>query len=1203
MRSFRYIINKVLGQNSKDDPTQLMQEVGRGVFASDQMPLVRGFKTDKGIFDGTVLGQKAEYLTATKFVLGQDIWEPGNGYAYHLAYESDGNGMNGVIKYWQTPLPTTSGMAYTGTVTNLSAIPTNIVPSFVNLGNGYLLVACGQYGIWKIGPLQNGTLSATAVSGLPASSNIVARGNRLWIAVNDETIIRWTPYNDYERLLPKLEEIEAGTYGVDRRVTLTPQGVGGFVTGMFGCDAYLAVWTNRDMSIIVGNGESKQTSFLRCGKGYGMSGLKSFTYKDNILYWRSDYNGGTILGAVIGAVPAGGKLLTSIGAKEFSLHIFDAAELITSEFVDTPLMDCKVVTAGLCDAKGDFDDTFSSGTTGKIYANTSLNTDKDPGYIQCLSAEAAISYWYDIYTGQAGWTAVMSASPLLSAVFSPTGGGTIRNAIWVHAVSPTGEIIHSSMENLSEGVAWSGYRLYDLPNVINIYIDFRTTNDKLLRIRLGWQNPQTLKKITYTSVIVNTGGGSCGIATIVVTGQAVDTTHITSQVFKVEGLTTDNNALDANSRALGRFYVSYIGTNADGTGLGTATGLNSESFSNVQVRANGTSFNYDATNATLAWQNVTEAQLKTGFDLTTNSQFAPTAGVLYVQYRIPLQVVNGVSPKIDAAGFYFWFGNNLKSINPMGYKDKNLLCCVRDTDLSVVPDKTIVLNNYGGRSTLRGQHVTSFLNYRDKIYSAQGLRVAEYGEGIENRQTASDTAVPMERRIRYPRISLAGQRVYPKTCNIKVDKYDLSTATPESSQAMFNALVHYSSGSTYRYSGKRCYEAYDGTVCSLVWADGSCVSLYLLRSNRLTGNTTAKLLHTSGNAVNDFSMEANANKTKLYILAAAGETGAEGKYLKYWTYDLVTDTLSAGQTIVTAESARSFRSCSLALVGTTMHIVYNDGSGTENIIYHRTSTNYEDTNPTWSSATTVETVTATGLAVRAYKDYAGYLSIIFGANGSAGQIYARQYTTSWQSAVNLRSPAATNNVSVVSHNGRDHCFIWEGTSIYVWSSAGTWEETATITAGLSPTLMDCAPYGSGSIAVVWSDGTNLDYSTGFNDTFTAKDDGSIPDTTNYACMLSKNNQDRVYMISQTSNSSLYTYYLSMFYLHTDPVGSLKCVATTNNGSYTVFERTTAVSSPITLPVNGRFPNIGNAEYLDVELIGYGDTKITASEFGIEYTED
>lgn len=1205
MRSIRVIADKIVGQNSKEDPTKLFADAGRGAMAAPLFPMVRGFRTDNGVFNGVNIGQKAEYLTTTSFCLAQFIWDAPNGYQYHLAYESTGSAMAGVVKYWRTPVPTTSGMAYTGTVTNLSGLPTNIVPSFVDAGNGYLYVACGQAGVYKVAPDGSAALAATAVSTLPASSNMVIWRNRTWIAANDETIIRWSPINDFERLIPTQSEISADTYGIDRRVTLVSQGVEGFVTGMFGCDAYLAVWTNKDMCIIVGNGESGQTSFLRCGRGYGMSGLKSFAYKDNILYWKSDYNGGTILGAVVGAIPAGGKVLTSIGARQFTLHIFDAAETIASEFIDTPAMDCKVIGIGICDSRGDWEDTFSSGDKNKIYANSNLDTSSEPGYIKACSASGALTPALGYAGIDSTWTVVQPLSNAIDG--NPSTYWQASNSQW----NPTPRV-RVYIEDAARQILYDyilPFTVYATPqsftisgpfeNVGTVYIQFASMGAKNITPTFSYSGAR-ITSITFSAAYQD---NHVLIYEFSATGTQSTTTHITSQVFKVEGLTSNNNALDSSSRALGRFYVSYIGTSSDGTGLGTATGLNSESFSVAQIRASSDPFVYNAADSTLAWQNVTEAQLKTGYQLNSNSQFTASNGVLYVQFRIALQVVNGVSPKIDSAGFYFWMGNNQKSINPMGYKGKNLLCCVRNTDISTLPDKTIVLNDYGGRSTILGQQITSFLNYKDKIYSAQGMRIAEYWGGIENRQTANDTRAPIERRIRYPRISIPGKKVYPRKCDIKIDKYDMPATSVGSSVFLCNGLGARASGGNV--SKNICYEAYDGSHLTLVRTGTSNTNLYLVRSNAITGEKRAILIESNPTySYGSGSLAINDTKTKLYIVSPTPSLATSGRYIKYWVYDIASETLSSSSLVATSEDTNNvFYNASIVLLD-GMHIVYNTAYNNSCKFYHTYSSNYEDNSPTWSTPSLIEDYTASGADGSLFITKDNTLGLVYCGTSGGGVAYFIEHTEDgWMGADALRTVSSASFIAAVSHNGVDHCFIYDDPTIYIWTrSAETWAQATTITGGASPGYMiSAAPYGDDEIAVIWVNNSYVNYSTGFEDTFAAKTETTTSST--YVASLSKNNGDRLYMITQPGWSGTYPYYQVLFPLHTSPVGALKCVATTDKGAYDVFERETAISSPVSLPHSGRFPNIGDAEYLDIEIIGYGDTKISASDFEIDFTED
>jgi hypothetical protein len=180
----------------------------------------------------------------------------------------------------------------------------------------------------------------------------------------------------------------------------------------------------------------------------------------------------------------------------------------------------------------------------------------------------------------------------------------------------------------------------------------------------------------------------------------------------------------------------------------------------------------------------------------------------------------------------------------------------------------------------------------------------------------------------------------------------------------------------------------------------------------------------------------------------------------------------------------------------------------------------------------------------------------------------------------------------------------DSTTVYVYSriSGGAWAATGSFSCTASY-CMAAAPAGASSIVVFWSDGTYLDYSVGYNATWAAKVDTTIVAASAIRCLLPTNDdEDHVYVVTQGASSN-YDYYHSIYPIHSEESNSLKCVATSDKCTTEVFDRTTSVSSPISLPENGRFPDMGPSNFVDVEVIGYGSTKITSSDMEFGYTED
>lgn len=1218
MKSIPIRIRKFLGQNTRDDKTQLL---GNGTAF---LQYCKGYRTDNGILDGDKIGQSSSYYvdTAHNYPLSFYIWDAGNGKQYFIYYDSDGAGADGAIRYFTDPSTITTG---TLTATDLlTTLPTNMIPSWADPGNGYLYAACGQAGVYKIYPIQDGTLTCVAVTSLPATSNFVIWKNRSYFMPCDETVVRWGPINDYERYQPTLAEIDAGTYGPDFRVTFASQGVRGFATGLFPTETYLAAFSNKDVLFIVGTGNSDETSFIP-GRGYGMSQLKAYTSKDNVLYWLSNYNEGCILGASRGAIPVGGKYIQTIGKKEFEITIFDATEIISTEFKNVPDMDCEVITAGMCDSRGDWENTFTSGTAGKIYANSILNAADEPGFVKIVGTSGTLSGGVASYAGiDSGWTVTGASSLAID------GNNATYFSAYSKDESPWSEVYVAVYNMYNTRVLYymvpftesdATYTCpVDLKNITRIELQFEDNENEKVTPRWTWPVASQITSISLVNL--HKSSHTVYLGELVVTGSQNSTTHITSQVFKVTGLTSANNALGPNARAAGRFLTNYVGTSADGTGIvdDVATDVNAVSFTGVQIRGRSTSFVYGDLTATVAWLTLTAAQLTNGYDLDGNAEFAPDVdGNLWVQFRIPMQVAGGLSPKIDAAGFYFWKGNNHKSIAPMGYRGKNLYLCARKDSDSLLPDKVFWRNDYGGCGTIVGQEIMALLNYKNKLYSSQGKKMAEYGNDIYNPTGTSATETAIERYIRLPRIEKPGYKLWPKKISVNFEKHiSGSSLTPTTGVdvGVANPLLDWAVAySSLGWDGLNdgdpgiSVQASDGNVYCLFLYDysGATVKIDLVKitPGLVTTRTniyTAPLVYSTSPAMS-MCMSNDGNTLYMFWTGNHETTASYTKRIAWFrTYNVLTGTLGTATRVDASDLTTGSYVCVSSAVATNGDIYCS--------FCHDTTTDIIKIYKSTNGATFVQDTTVTPYAAQydhaLFTNRHGYVSIMY--VGASGTLYCREKTGSGWGTGAAVSALYTNNHHQISLGGADYVVFGDNDGGYyykIYKNDGTgWTLVKTIT-------VDADDFADAQVFTIYNNmlvlfytnsGGSLSLITGIDDVWS--DELAVEGVNLNNILIPR-------AVSGTTPWLLWGYttiagYWRPFVItNGDMTGNypVTCTAITDQDTYTVFQEYEVATSPVTYPVGGYFPDCGGASYLDVDISSYGPTKITGIDMDIEYTED
>lgn len=1222
------------GKDTKHDKTQLHD--GKGFCRALDY---KGYLQGNGALDGQNVGVGSNYIGVSSgdgFGLCQYIWDAPDGNQYVIKYTSDGGGVDAKLIYWLNPTLTNASTALTAwSGTNLAAgtaIATNFVPSFAEIGSGSLLVALGPYGVYRLTPTAS-TLAAVAETALPASSHIAVANNRLWIIPCDESVLRWTPKGDYTRLLPKLSEIDADTYGIDYRYTLQSQGCDGNVVGLFACDAYKAVWTQNDLFIVVGNGDKNKTAPARGGKGFGLGGFKGFIYKDGILYWYSKYNGGRILGAVTGEIPGDRQQIHAVTAGNFALRIFDATDMVPDELKDCPTMDCEVVSF-VCDTRSDWEDT-----TYKIYSKTGLDTTDEPGIIK-IGDTALSTFTGDVTTDANGiiydsW-AVNGTNTISKTYDNNTetycqydvdlGGShicpAILTTIWYYAGNRWNIISDSSGQAVTlisgthtlytTGISTSAILIK------NRFLGTHTSNPALngwleinFQYELGSYSP--VNKIVLTSLTLTpqaTAGNTASVKLAEIDIYAGSgAAYLTSKVVKLTGLTSANNAVNGSGKALGRFLLSYMGTVEDGTG-----GLVGSTFAVPQIRGDDASFADDAADSGAnSWYSLTGTDYTQGVDLTTASAgtgamtFDPDDnGNLWVQFRVPFTVSStGKVPKLDSAGFYFWKGNNIKSIAPMGYKNDQVFACVRSTSDSSQPDKEVCVNTKTGEiSVIEGKQVYSYLNYNDKCYVAEGYKIYEQYAGGYNYIEASDTPSAIPRVWESGEISVPGHSIYPHDINVAVSRFDSSQDDVSSSVLVASETVDWVKTGRL-WDVPRSVLANDGCLYSLIPASNggaACGDLYLYKINWATGASTSFTIedNSSASQIADFGMAWDNSKGKIYIIYTAYYGTTYNRAVKFCWFDVEKQTLSTASTIATAESGYDFTTAAIALIDDTIHVVAGLNTTSTDGLYHYYSTNYEDSSPTWSSAVAIDTGTSNYYRAALMKMTDGNLGCFWEDSAGAGLYFTRYINDSWETSVTVSSNISTN-LTYLAHGGYDHLFVCNDTNtgyVYLFQN-GVWEQAATIASVKSALPMSAAPLDSENIIVLWGNSeSNVIYSKGLACTWSAA--ATYPNTlVCYNMWINKDTTGSLYAITQLHADN--DWYITPIFLETSGL-PLTCNILTNNGVYPAFIRTSSIYTTTHLPESGRCTSPGKCDWCRLRIASYGETKITGIGFSVDVSE-
>ena len=1080
MKSTRLTFRNLGGVDQDKDPAQLLNEkLTRGA-------AVFGMLAGNGKLIGDKCGVGVDYLGGTlptKPILRNYKWEHSDGHTYHIGYQSDGGGVDGQLVFWADVEPNSSGSTAVA-ITGLGAVlPTNMIPCFADPGNGYLYVACGQKGLYKLFPTTPGTaITATVVTTLPAASFIGVANNRLWIIPMDETMILWGPQGDYERLQPKLAEIDADTYGIDYRVTYQSQGLEGNTTGFFVCDAYKIAWTQKDAGIIIGDGNKKTTAFSRL-PGFGLRNQLGYIQKDGVLYWQSGYKGGRILGGTMGSAPSGVEVLKSVVAQNFSFFVWDASANIQDILKDCPVADCQIISKVL-DSRGDWEDTANN-----ITSLTSFDTVTDPGMIQLKNDAALTSTVSGFITEDIlGGTIYVSTGVdgshtidktydkdpatyfkylvnLNSAYTNTVIAGALHvwgNGTWQHITTDA---------NLTSGSAGiKDIKRYTTAVLIQFSVSAvrsSPTGSGTVRLNMYYDlgGLKYLDSIDFTNLVLTLGSsGGGGTASIQLNeiyfncGVVADS-YLTSQVFKITGLTTANNAL--NTTALGRFYLRYIGTLPDGTGGLTNTGAPTV----PQIRGRGTTFNYNTgdTGATdVQWYSLTAGDLTQGVDLQAANKtaggggtppamnFTPDAnGVLYVQFRIPMvRSSTGVTPKVDSAGFYFWTGNNQKSISPAGSTQDYMFFGIRQNGDSANPDMEIVRHDNGEWTVLKGKQPFSYLNHRDQCYICEGSKIYKQFDGANNYDEAGNSAY-MERRWRSGAIQMPGANVYLKQLQFHVDKYEGIKTQQTTSNTLVDTNVAMSGMTNGAWDRKASFIGYDGYLYAVLPSATAnyLTHLKLYRIDQTTGtNTTYTILtntDTSGHVIIDYDCAKRPDGKFIYIAYFDIAT----KYLKLAVYDVINRKVIRNENVNPASMypngtdypGFAYTGVTCEYLNGVVHIVLGFITTASNAYtHHWYCENPDDESLGFynrgNGGMTITDYAATALVPRLFKNSDGFLSLIY-APLAGGVLYHREYrptepineNTQWNDAQTIATIAGAF-YSGISHKDNDYIAIYDDPS-------------------------------------------------------------------------------------------------------------------------------------------------------------------------------
>lgn len=566
----RYV-QAFLGQRSAYDPSSLYEKKGVMAAQTNSFLLTKG----RTRLDGqTGIGTNLATNSSTGLVgygIDQYEWICSDGNTYHIFYRRTSAGACSVA-YFVNGVRTGAPAALTyvditGTALTPN-IPSQTLPSWGVYG-GALYLAMGQPGIFRITP-SNGVLTAQLTIA-PASSKMLIVDNRMWVAVGDEPIVRWSVLGDVERFTPKLAEIEAGTYGIDYRVTLQSEGVSGNIVDCKIFGKAKLFWTQNECFLIYGNGEPGTTVFIKVGAGMGSNG-RAIVY-EGACYWPSKYKGGSLRGFTFGAIPSKSTDVQTQDEKNIRFATFEASEAIADVFQAMPqsTIQNEVVS---WDSKSDWDAIPSVQRTG-------LSTSYEPGNLLVQTTDASITPTWNVAIPHGGWKTTSGVVSYLNdslPLYDSTSAPSVTSMVFG-----------------SPGPIWQvmGIYIYDSADKLIIKNEYNITagwaicsiqQDKVARMTIEFQAydissiPVKMKQLWVTAFMAS--GYVDKIKILIPTAPV---TSVTIDEIIVEGTTTSSATIYtelpiATSKAVlsgltpsvntdfGRFYASYVGTGSDGTG-------------------------------------------------------------------------------------------------------------------------------------------------------------------------------------------------------------------------------------------------------------------------------------------------------------------------------------------------------------------------------------------------------------------------------------------------------------------------------------------------------------------------------------------------------------------------------------------------------------------------------------------------------------
>jgi hypothetical protein len=797
------IVSNFLGQRSAEDPGSLY--IKKGVMAAQTNSFLLN-KGRNGLDGQTGIGTNLATNSTTGlngYGLRQYEWICGDGNTYQLFYRR--NGTTCTIVYFKNGARTGAPTAMTylsiagAAITENSDfyVPQQTLPSWGVYG-GCLYLAMGQPGIFRI-TAKNGALTAQLTTA-PASSKMLIVDNRMWVAVGDEPIIRWSALGDVERFTPKLAEIEADTYGIDYRVTLQSEGVAGNIVDckMFGKSKVW--WTQNECFVIYGSGDSKDTVFDKIGSGMGMNG-QAIVY-DNACYWPSKYKGGSWLALTFGSSVVDGQQIDVQDEKNIGFRTFDVGKKIADVLQAMPQTTIANAVVSW-DTNPDWD---------CVAAKEGLSTSTEPGYIAMNPTGNLIACTPQVTLGT-GWTAsgdagnLIDSKPLYPSIDTPTAttvvytndSGVLADMVYVHIYNPGGLYKTYSSTIYNRSSTWMEYDVLTETSIIQI--DFQCSN-KILRFTL---NPNGYVGFLRFFLLVNVATRAITMGEIRLEGSAASTATVYTEACTATSKAVLTGLTASVNTNFGRFYASYVGTSSDGTGgitfyvragntafaslatntsytktsdtrltdatktfvtagvkVGdyvTITGVNypvvavAETYIDIvgTLPSSTTYTIYGGAPATWStWTAVTGNDLLTGYDLKQLNFItggadvvASSTGLLYVQayatHSKGANIGNGLIPKLDAMFFTAQTGSNL-TFAPSGFYDDKIFTCILTNSSSTAPDCEIVRYLDGEHSVITGKKVNSYLNTSDgECLVTEGYALGKQYAGNRNYTTTDNS--------------------------------------------------------------------------------------------------------------------------------------------------------------------------------------------------------------------------------------------------------------------------------------------------------------------------------------------------------------------------------------------------------------------------------------------------------------------------------